>query len=190
MFKKNIAILAALVGLNGCAAAVIGGAAGAGGTAAATATDTRGSSTVFDDQGLEHKVNNVLAAQVPNGSFTVASYNSQVLLAGQVPSQTALDKAVLAAHNTAGVTKVWNNLTIGPKESFSDITNDTYITSAAKTRLIAQKQVNTNNIKVVTCAGVVYLLGQNAGDKVQLDGAVQGIHQIDGVKNVVDLIQY
>lgn len=187
---KNVLILALLVGVTGCAAAVIGGAAGAGGAVAATGTDARGSDTVFSDQDLEHKVNNVLDAQVPNGSFTVASYNSQVLLAGQVPTKDALNRANLAATNTSGVKKVWNYLTVGKKESLSEVTSDTYITSAAKTRLIAQKKVNTNNIKVVTCAGVVYLLGQNAGDKVQVDGAIDGIQQIDGVKNVVNLIKF
>ena len=188
MNKKiiNITILLGLFTLTGCAAAVIGGA---GGAVAATGTDTRGTDTVFKDQDLEHKVNTVLSAQVPSGSFTVASYNSQILLAGQVPSQEADNKADLAATNTAGVKKVWNYLTIGPKESLSDISADTYITSAAKTRLIGQKDVNTNNIKVVTCAGVVYLLGQNAGDKVQIDGAIDGIKQISGVKSVVNLIQ-
>lgn len=179
-------IIAAFL-ISGCAATVIGAGAG---TAAATGTDERGFGTVVSDQTLEHKVNSVLDAQVPNGSFTVASYAANVLLAGQVSSEDDYDKAITAVINTHGVKKVSNYLTVGKKETVGEISKDGYITSAAKTRLIAQKGVNTNNIKVVTCAGVVYLLGANAGKKHQIKGAITGIRQIDGVKNVVNLIKF
>lgn len=182
----QVLIIGLTLGITGCAATVIGAGVG---TAAAVGTDTRGTSTVVDDQTLEHRVNNVLSATVPHGSFTVASYDQQVLLAGQVPSKAAKSKADVATTNTAGVKSVWNYVTVGKNETMSSITQDTYITSAAKTRLIAQKKVNTNNIKVVTCAGVVYLMGKDAGDPVQVNGAIEGISQISGVKNVVNLIQ-
>ncbi|MCC2644955.1 MAG: hemolysin [Burkholderiales bacterium] len=173
----------------GCAAALIGAGAAAG-TAAAVGTDSRGGEKVVSDQVLVRRVNNVLDAQVPNGSFTIASHNQKVLLAGQVSSQEEKDKAETAVINTAGVKKVWNYLTISVNETVGDISHDTYLTSLAKSRLIGQKHVNTNNIKVVTCNNVVYLLGdRKAGDKVQIDGAVAGINDISGVKNVVNLIQ-
>ena len=187
---KNLLILLSAITLainiGGCAVAAVGAAAG---TTAAVATDARGGSTVISDQTLEHNINKVLDAQLPGASFTVASFDHMVLLAGQVRSEEDKDKAELAVTNTQGVKKVWNYLTIGPNETMNDITRDTYLTSAAKTRLIAQKSVNTNNIKVVTCAGVVYLLGKNAGDSVQIGGAIQGIRHIDGVKKVVNHIQ-
>ncbi|MBP9742087.1 MAG: BON domain-containing protein [Burkholderiales bacterium] len=187
MRKLSYLLIALLsTGIMGCAATVVGAGAG---TAAATGTDTRGFSTVVSDQNLEHKVNSVLSAQVPNGSFTVAGYSGKILLAGQVPNEDDYDKADIAVVNTHGVKKVWNFLTVGKNETVGDISADAYITSAAKTRLIGQKGVNTNNIKVVTCAGVVYLLGQNAGRREQLDAAISGIRQISGVKNVVNLIR-
>ena len=187
MKLKNLLAIGVILGISGCAATVIGAGAGA---AAASGTDSRGFSTVIDDQSLEHNVNNVLDAQVPKGSFTVASYSGQVLVAGQVATAADASKAELAVTNTAGVKKVFNYVTVGPKESLGDISSDTYLTSAAKTRLIAQKEVNTNNIKVVTCAGVVYLLGSKAGNQAQVDGGITGIRQISGVKKVVNLIQF
>lgn len=184
---KVIVISSAVAGTVSCATAVIGGsAAGAG---VATGLDARGSKMVMKDQHIEHKVNNVLSAQIPKGSFTVASYDRHVLLAGQVPSAADKAKAETAASNTYGVTGVWNYLTVGPNESVGDITKDAYLTSAAKTRLIAQKDVNTNNIKVVTSNGVVYLLGMKAGNSREIRGAITGIKGIDGVKNVVNLIK-
>jgi osmotically-inducible protein OsmY len=182
----KLAFITLSIAISGCAATVIGAGVG---TAAAVGTDTRGGGTVVDDQSLEHSVNNVLSAQVPNGSYTVASYNGDVLLAGQVPTQEDKDKAELAVTNTAGVKKVWNYLTISVNETIGDISHDTYLTSLAKTRLIGQKGVNTNNIKVVTCNDVVYLLGSDAGDPTQVNGGIKGIESISGVKKVVNLIQ-
>jgi len=43
---------------------------------------------------------------------------------------------------------------------------------------------------VVTCAGVVYLLGKDAGNKIQINGAISGIREISGVKEVVNLIKF
>ncbi|MCX8515000.1 MAG: BON domain-containing protein [Burkholderiales bacterium] len=170
----------------GCAATVVGAGVG---TVAATTTDDRGFKTVIADQDLEHKVNNVLSAQVPNGSFTIASYDSQVLVAGQVANENDYDKINQAVNNTNGVKKFWNYVSVSPKETIGAVSKDTYITSIAKTRLIGQNGVNANNIKVVTCSGVVYLLGRNAGEKYQIKGAISGIKQIDGVKAVINLIK-
>ena len=178
----------AIACITSCAAAVVGGAVAAGGAGAATATDARGSGNVVDDQSLEHKVNDVLSAQVPKGSFTVASYAQEILLAGQVPTAADKARAETAAANTAGVKHVWNYLSVGPNEDAGAISNDAYLTSAAKTRLISQKGVNTNNIKVVTSNKVVYLLGRKAGKTNQIHAAINGIKQINDVQNVVNLI--
>jgi len=195
MFEKRnklkilgqLVFIALSIGASGCAATLVGAGVGTG---VAVAADSRGADVVVDDQTLEHRVNNVLSAQVPDGSFTVASHNQRVLLAGQVSTQEQKDKAVLAVTNTDGVKKVWNYLTLSVNETVGDISHDTYLTSLAKSRLIGQKGVNTNNIKVVTCSDVVYLLGDSssAGDPVQIAGAVKGIESISGVKKVVNLI--
>lgn len=185
---KLLLIPITTVCLASCSAVVVGGVAAAGGTGIATATDARGGSNVVDDQSLEHKVNQVLSAQIPKGSFTVASYDQKILLAGQVPTSADKAKANSAAANTTGVKKVWNYLTVGANEDAGDITNDAYLTTAAKTRLIAQKDVNTNNIKVVTSNGVVYLLGKQAGKVEQIQDAIVGIKGINKVHGVVNLI--
>ena len=141
-----------------------------------------------ENQTLEYKVNQVLKNQIPGGSFTVVSYGQKILLAGQVPSDSDKAKSETAAVNTAGVKKVWNYLTVGANENTKEIANDAYLTSAAKTRLLAQKGVNSNNIKVVTSSKVVYLLGQKAGKSTQIQAAIVGIKGIDGVQDVVNLI--
>ena len=151
-------------------------------------TDPQSVGMTVDEQTLSHTVNQVLSAQLPNGSFTVASYGKEVLLAGQVPSSLDKTKAEDATTNTAGVTKVWNYLTIESNEDSAAIAHDAYLTTKARARLVSQNGVNTNNIKVVTSNKVVYLLGQDAGKTSHIRAAIIGIKQIGGVKKVVNLI--
>ena len=174
-----------ILGSASCAATVVTGAA----AGTATVADSRGGGNVIKDQDLEHKINSVLDAQVPNGSYTVASYAQNILLAGQVPSAKDKDKAEAATHSVVGVKKVWNYLTIGENEGVSAVSQDAYLTSTAKTRLIAQKGVNANNIKVVTSNQVVYLLGHKSGTSLGIKSGIAGIKTIDGVKDVVNLIK-
>jgi|LauGreDrversion4_2_1035121.scaffolds.fasta_scaffold1663663_2 osmotically-inducible protein OsmY len=68
----------------------------------------------------------------------------KVLLTGQVPNKMDRDKAKSIADNIQGVKGVWNYLSVGANENAGNITNDAYLTSLAKTRFIAQKDVNTN----------------------------------------------
>jgi osmotically-inducible protein OsmY len=171
----------------GCAATVIGAGVG---SVVASSTDTRGIGVVVDDQTLEHRVNKELSKQIPSGNFTVASFNQNVLVAGQINSEANYQQVHHAVVSVNGVKRVWNYTNIAPKETLAEISKDAYITSVAKTRLILQKQVNANNIKVVTCDKVVYLLGRDAGLRYQVQGAIQAIKQIDGVHNVVNLIQF
>ncbi|MBX9598050.1 MAG: BON domain-containing protein [Burkholderiales bacterium] len=149
---------------------------------------TRSTGTMIDDENIEHLVNKQLSEQIPKGSFTVVSYGKKVLLTGQVPNKMDRDKAKSIADNIQGVKGVWNYLSVGANENAGNITNDAYLTSLAKTRFIAQKDVNTNNIKIVTSNKIVYLLGYDVGKPSQVRAAVSGVKSIDGVHGVVNLI--
>lgn len=188
MNKKLKLISIGLIGLSlcSCAAAVIGGTAV--GTGVAVGTDDRGTKTVYNDQSLGNRAKDIATAINSKGSYTISSYNGIILLAGQVPTQSDKDKIYSSVKNMSGIAGVNNYLEVGKNQSMGQITEDTYLTSTAKSRLIAQKDVNTNNIKVVTCNGVVYLMGDKAGNSAQIAGAVNGIKEINGVKKVVNLI--
>lgn len=182
---KTLLIALTSLLLCSCAATVIGAGVGTG---VAIGTDDRGGGTVFDDQSLSGKAKDIANAIDSKGSYTFSAYNGKILLAGQVPNQYDKDSIGAAVQKMNNISGVWNYLTVGKNQSIGQISTDTYLTSAAKSRLIAQKDVNTNNIKVVTCNGVVYLMGRDAGSKTEINGAIGGIRSIDGVKDVVNLI--
>jgi osmotically-inducible protein OsmY len=98
LILKTILLITTGLLLNNCAAILAGGA-----TSVAVAKDPRGFSGVIDDQQLEHKINKVLAKEFESGSYTIASFNGNVLIAGQVPNQAYKDKINLAVKSISGV---------------------------------------------------------------------------------------
>jgi osmotically-inducible protein OsmY len=149
---------------------------------------TNSTGAAFSDQNLERKVNNVLSAQVPKGNFTTASYYKHILLTGQVPTKEDKSKAEFAVKNTAGVKGIWNYLTVEANEDAAAVSKDAWITNQARSKLVLQGDVNSNNIKVVTDNRVVYLLGRDPGKISKLNLAIEDIKEIDGVSKVVNLI--
>lgn len=183
---KLTAVLALTSGMFGCAAAVVGGAAAGVTTGVAVAEDPRSSSGVFDDQSLRSKVSDAVGATV-SGNVEVTSYNARVLLAGQVPNIEAKEKASAMARQVPGVKGVYNYLEVGKNQSATQSSKDTYITSAVKSKLLFTKSVDSNDVKVVTTDGVVYLMGMV--DEYQANKMTQAARQVSDVKRVVPLFE-
>ena len=149
--------LVAQTALTGCVPAVI--AVGAGG-AAMVATDRRTAGAQVDDEAIELKI--VTRANELYGDrihLNVASYNGVVLLTGEVPDQGVWASLGNLAKTTEKVRVVHNELVIAPNSDLSARTNDSYITSKVKARMVEANKFPPNAVKVVTERGVVYLMG-------------------------------
>ncbi|MCC6194196.1 MAG: BON domain-containing protein [Burkholderiales bacterium] len=177
--------LALLPSLTACVAVV---AAGAGG-AALVATDRRTTGTQVDDQAIELKVSeqaNTLYGERIH--LNVTSYNGVVLLTGEVPDQGAWASVGNIAKTTPKVRIVHTELVVGPPTELSQRSNDTYITSKVKARMIEANKFPPNAVKVVTERGVVYLMGIVS----KAEGAAAGevAATTDGVVKVVKVFEY
>lgn len=184
-------LLLILVGgyvLSGCAAVVVGGVAAGATSGAAVATDPRSSTGVFDDQSLKNKVSDSLNAAIPGNSIEVTSYNQNILLTGQVIAQENKEKAVTITKQVVGVKKIYNYIEVGPSQSAGQTSKDAYLTSVVKSNLLVSKGVASNDVKVVTTNGVVYLMGLI--DKSQAAKVEHAAAEVDGVKKVVNLFDY
>jgi len=141
----------------GCAAVVLGATAGAG---ALVAMDRRSASVSASDQAIESKVTKDAANRWPSGvHLNVTSYDGKVLLTGEVPTAAIRDEIGQLATSTAYVRGVNNELVVGAETEFGARTQDTYITTKVKARLIEAGRFDANNVKVVTERRIVYLLG-------------------------------
>jgi osmotically-inducible protein OsmY len=179
-------LVTALVILAGCVPVMVVGAAG---SAAMIATDRRSAGAQLDDETIELKLTTQTNSEFGNRiHLNVTSYNGFVLLTGEVPDQGVSTSIATKAKNTEKVRGVHNELVIGLLSDFSARSNDTYITSKVKTRMIEANKFPPNVVKVVTERGVVYLMG--IVSKEEGDAAAEIAATTAGVLRVVKFFQY
>jgi len=120
--------------------------------------------------------------------ISVTSYNGVVLLTGQVSSKDLRREASQIISDITKVRQVHNELQVQGTTSFLARTNDTWLTTKVKTRLLANEDINGRRIKVVTESGVVYLMGLLS--RVEAEQAAEVVRTTGGVQKVVTAIEY
>jgi len=170
----------------GCAAVVLGATAGAG---TLVAMDRRSASVRASDQAIESKVTKDAANRWPSGvHLNVTSYDGKVLLTGEVPTAAIRDEIAQLAASTEYVRGVNNELVVGPETEYGARTQDTYITTKVKARLIEAGRFDANNVKVVTERSIVYLLGLVSREEG--NAAAEIAASTTDVARVVKLFEY
>jgi osmotically-inducible protein OsmY len=185
---KILVILNLALTLQGCFF-VAGAAAGA--AAIAVVYDHRTINNILLDADIANKISDQIK-KVPalrnESHIEVTVFNHVVLLTGETPSSAWKQQADEIAKAQAGVTRVYNQLTVqGPTSSLIR-TSDSWITTKIKTEMLATEDLKSSTIKVVTDNGVVYLMGIVKRD--QADTAVDIARQVSGVQKVVKIFQY
>jgi len=187
----NKLIYVALIGtvlsqLGGCAAVVVGGAA----TGTAVALDRRTAGVYVSDQEIELRALARLRETFPQktDNISATSYNRQVLLTGQVPDEATRSRASEVVKVIPDVRTVFNELTVSGITSLTSDANDVAITSSVKARMLRDENVPATKIKVVTEAGVVYLMGLVS--QAEAEAATNIARTTSGVTKVVTLFEY
>lgn len=181
-----IPALAALGLLQGCEPVLVGTAIG---TTAVMATDRRTTGIFVEDQNIEVKaalrINERFRDQV---HVNATSYNRVVLLTGEAPSETIKEEIGRVIWGVESVRNVVNDIQIAAPSSYGTRSNDSYITSKVKARLLDSNAVQVNYVKVVTEAGVVYLMGM--ATRKEAAAATEVASTTAGVRKVVKVFEY
>jgi osmotically-inducible protein OsmY len=144
--------------LSGCGALVVGGIIVG---SAMVATDRRTTGAQVDDETIEVKSSSRMSETFADRArIDTTSYNRMVLLTGEVPTAEDKTRAEQVAAGVPNVRSVVNEITVGPLNTFSERSKDTYVTTKVKTSLVDAKDLFANSIKVTTHRGVVYLMGR------------------------------
>jgi osmotically-inducible protein OsmY len=182
----SAALLCGAAVLPGCVPVMIG--AGMGATAM-VATNRRTAGAQVDDESIELKINTAITSSYGESvHVNVTSYNATVLLTGEVPNKTVFDDILKVARTTERVKAVENYMFVGPNTDLSSRTNDSYITSKVKARLVESDKISANDVKVVTERAVVYLMG--IVTRSEGDTAAQIAATTSGVAKVVKVFEY
>lgn len=195
MIQKTliVSIFTATLALSGCAGAILGGAAVAGGAAFATLHDRRTPGTVVDDKNLDFLIGNKLAKDTlisDNSHTNITVYNGVVLVTGEATSQSIVHRIVDVIKPLPKVRRVDASLAIGSSSSLLSRTKDTTITTKVKTAVATLQlpKFDTTLIKVTTERGNVYLMGLVT--RTEADAVINTARRVSGVVSVTPLFEY
>lgn len=180
----RLAIVALLLGAaalaSGCAPLIVGGAAAG---AVGVAADRRQPDVMAADERLEWTASSRIGDKLGNnGHVNVTSYNKQVLLTGEATTEALKNDAERIAAAVPEVKSVVNEIVIGSPSAMSARSNDAYITSQVKARMVGAQKFNPLYVKVVTENSVVYLMGlvtqKEAADAAEVARTTSGVRKV------------
>ncbi|MFM2275402.1 MAG: hypothetical protein RL211_1274 [Pseudomonadota bacterium] len=143
--------------LTACFPLVVGGAAVGG----LVATDRRASGTYLNDEAIELRSSSRIRDSLgERGHINVTSYNTQVLLTGEVPS--AQDKQLIEqiVRKVDNVKAIVNEIEVMGNSSLTQRSSDALVTGRVKASMVDAKDLFANAFKVVTERGTTYLMGR------------------------------
>ncbi len=184
--KFCLPLLIALL-LQSCLAVVVAGSAGT----ALVANDRRTLGYVIEDESIEQKAMARLAEhpEIDDAShINVISYNGILLVIGQTPTQNNRAKIGELMRSVAHVRALHNEVRTLGKSSLGTRTIDSYITSKIKTKMTFEKNFNSNQIKVNTENGEVFLMGIVTKDEAEK--AIAITKNVSGVQKVINVFEY
>lgn len=184
-----VPLLLILALLQGCAAAVVGGAA----VGIATVHDRRTSPTILEDQQIKVQARGVLNDNPELKSaldVKMTSYNQRLLVVGHT---TDMEKARRFANLLAeipNVKAVFNEVEDGGSIGLGTDASDALLVSRAKVAMARTgiKGFDPTRVKVVSSAGNLYLMGILT--RAEADAVIEKVRNLRGVNKVVDIFEY
>lgn len=179
------ALLAALTLLTGCPAIIAGG-----GIAAFTSLeDRRTTGTQIEDQGIESRVATRIGERfTEQAHVNVAVFNRAVLLTGEAWDEATREEIGRIAAAVPNVRTVTNEVQVSGLSSAGSRANDTTLTAKVRGRFLNSTEFSPLHVKVVTEAGVVYLLGLVT--EKEAEAATELARTTSGVRKVVKVFDY
>ena len=185
--KFALIVLIPIILLQGCATAIITGAA----TGVSLVHDRRTTGAVIDDQGVEFKA----ALAIFNNKdiyeqshINITSYNGIILITGETLTEQLKQQVYDLVRVIPKVRTIHNELIIAAPSSLPSRSSDAWITSKVKAKITSDRQIDPFYIKVVTEHGIVYLMG--IVNQSESDRAVSIASNSAGVQRVVKIFEY
>ena len=181
----SLLIATMLITLPGCVPLVAGGV----GAGVALANDRRTSGIYIEDQSIELKAQRRISDQLGDQvHIEVASYNLSVLLTGEAPTAALRSDVENIVKAIPNVRQVYNEIVPASPASFSSRSNDGFLTTKVKARIVEANKFNVLHVKVVSESSVVYLMG--IVTHKEAEDATEVARTTSGVAKVVRLFEY
>ncbi len=182
--KSAVCILGCTLLLSACAPLLLGGMAGT----VVVATDRRTSGIQLEDEEIElraaSRIREMFGDRV---HVNVNSFNLQVLLTGEVPTDRDRQAVYKIVSEVENVRKILNEIAIGPISSYADRSHDVLLSSKVKAGIIDAKDLMVNTFKIIAEHDNIYLMGRVTPNEA--NRATEIARNVSGVKQVVRVFQ-
>lgn len=152
----------------------------------------RTAGAVVEDQSIETKVVVNMKSQEPafkGSNFSIVSHNGVVLIVGQTESEDLKTRATtIASQASSKIKRIHNEMEIIGKTSLLSRSNDAWIATKVRTLMLTNKEVPSDQVRVIAENGSIYLMGiinQEQGDR-----AANLARNVSGVTKVVKVFEY
>ena len=178
-------LTAGLASLTACVPLVVGGAVVSG---AMVATDRRTPGTVVEDNGIDAKASGRISSNLGERvHVNVTSYNRQVLLTGEVPSEQDKQLVEKVVSGVENVRNIVNELAVMGNSTLTQRASDTLVTSRVKANLVDARDLVASAFKVTTERGTVYVMGRVS--QREANRATEIITRTSGVQRLVRVFE-
>lgn len=145
--------------------------------------------TEIDDSIITTKVKSKLLADqdIKGFDLKVETHKGDVLLSGFVDNQAQIDHAIMITRSIEGVKNVDNKVSLksNAATTMGIKVDDSIVTSKVKSSLLADPDIKSLDIAVVTNNGEVQLSGF-VNNQTQIDHAIDIARRTEGVHNVIN----
>ena len=186
--RSALVVLASAITLTGCVTALVAGAVIA---TVDIIHDRRTVGEYIDDSAIEITARNILVSsrEIRDAAHVKpVSWNGILLITGEIDREDIKQDLVARFGNIQGVRQVVDETTITGKTRLVERTNDAWITSKVKSRLLLKTGLDANRVKVITTRGSVYLMG--IVTRTEADKATELSRTVRGVNRVVKVFEY
>jgi osmotically-inducible protein OsmY len=144
-----------------------------------------------DDQRLEAMIQVNLRKADPrlaDAHINVMSFNGVILLTGEVPSSDLRQAAGETVRAISKVRQVHNELLVQSNSTVFSRTNDNWIATKLRSKILANRDIESERVKLVVENRVVFLMGLLTRDEANLVSGIAA--EVSGVEKVVRVIEY
>jgi osmotically-inducible protein OsmY len=173
--------------LPGCAPVVLGRKRGE----TTVPPERRAEGVSLQDEAVERIAPELIEERFPKDvHVNVSSFNRIALLTGEVPGQNERDAIAALVQSIEGVRQVFNELVVAPVSTLTARAVDRYLTARVKTRFLDAGRFRAVHVRVLTEAGIVYLMGlvtpQEAQDAADLAARTPDVKSVARVFELMD----
>ncbi len=158
------------------------------GAAALMASDRRTPGIYIEDEDIELKALGRLSKGFEGSHVNATSFNRHVLLTGEVPNEETKKRVEDAVRGIVNVKEVTSELQVAGVSSLASRGNDALVTSNVKARMLGNPNFSASHVKVITEAGVTYLMGLVT--PAEGEAAAEVARTTSGVSRVVKVFEY